>query len=56
MNLQKVINSLTLKDEPKYAIDVINSNIDILVNDGGMKKHEAIVQVLEDVKMLYRND
>ncbi|HHI9584813.1 TPA: hypothetical protein ACQCWR_001728 [Campylobacter jejuni] len=38
MNLQKVINSLTLKDEPKYAIDVINSNIDILVNDGGMKK------------------
>ncbi|QXO06393.1 hypothetical protein [Campylobacter phage CJLB-14] len=37
-------------------LEVLNSNIDILVNDGGMKKHEAIVQVLEDVKMLYRND
>ncbi|AOT25923.1 hypothetical protein LOS1_00102 [Campylobacter phage vB_CjeM_Los1] len=36
--------------------EIFNANVDILVVDDGMKKSEAIIQVLEDVKELYKND
>lgn len=57
MDVKKLKESLEGKDQGKYFCEIFNNNVDILVIDGDMKKkHEAIVQVLEDVKMLYRND
>ncbi|EAJ3762906.1 hypothetical protein DFW93_09900 [Campylobacter coli] len=56
MDVKKLKESLEGKDQGKYFCEIFNNNVDILVIDGGMKKHEAIVQVLEDVKMLYKND
>lgn len=56
MDVKKLKESLEGKDQGKYFCEIFNNNVDILVIDGGMKKHEAIVQVLEDVKMLYIND
>ncbi|MGI7118433.1 hypothetical protein ACNGEM_07520 [Campylobacter coli] len=56
MDVKKLKESLEGKDQGKYFCEIFNNNVDILVIDGGMKKHEAIVQVLEDVKVLYTND
>ncbi|CBJ93873.1 hypothetical phage protein [Campylobacter phage CP220] len=56
MDVKKLKESLEGKDQGKYFCEIFNNNVDILVIDGGMKKHEAIVQVLEDVKILYKND
>ena len=56
MDVKKLKESLEGKDQGKYFCEIFNNNVDILVIDGGMKKSEAIIQVLEDVKMLYRND
>lgn len=56
MDVKKLKESLEGKDQGKYFCEIFNNNVDILVIDGGYKKHEAIIQVLEDVKELYRND
>lgn len=56
MDVKKLKESLEGKDQGKYFCEIFNNNVDILVIDGGMKKSEAIIQVLEDIKTLYKND
>lgn len=56
IDIKRLKESLEGKDNGKYFCEIFNTNVDILVVDDGMKKSEAIIQVLEDVKELYKND
>ncbi|QPX63884.1 hypothetical protein F358_076 [Campylobacter phage F358] len=56
MDIKRLKESLEGKNNGKYFCEIFNANVDILVVDDGMKKSEAIIQVLEDVKELYKND